>query len=274
MPSGLLKVRVFFASATRYALQAIKLSVSAPQLNADSIVDSFYKQIDAKSPRDSATSEVARLFYDHQGRLINKWDHYLDIYDRYFGPFLKIGRPVRLLELGVSHGGSLELWRKYFGPEAVILGIDVDPRCGKLDGSGIGVRIGSQADPEFLKGVVREMNGLDIVIDDGSHIASHQRKSFETLFPLLDAEGIYIVEDLHTAYFRGQFEGGVKRRGTFIEEVKALIDDMHGWYHEKRALFPDAIRHVSSIHVYDSIVIIEKKLKQRPFHTKVGKHSF
>jgi hypothetical protein len=57
------------------------------------------------------------------------------------------------------------------------------------------------------------MGGLDIVIDDGSHIASHQRKSFETLFPLLDPEGIYIVEDLPTAYFRGQFEGGVGHRG-------------------------------------------------------------
>ena len=86
------------------------------------IIDSFYCQVDSKSMQSCATSQVAKLFYGHQGRLIHKWGHYLEIYDRHLSHYQKLGRPVRLLEIGVYHGGSLQLWRQYFGPEAVIFG--------------------------------------------------------------------------------------------------------------------------------------------------------
>jgi len=166
------------------------------------------------------------------------------------------------------------LWREYFGCEAIIFGVDVNPKCKEIKDCDISIRIGSQADPEFLKAVVGEMGGLDIVIDDGSHIASHQRKSFETLFPLLHQDGVYIVEDLHTSYFRGVFEGGIGRRGTFIEEAKKLVDAIHGWYHNGKSTIANARTTVDSLHFYDSIVVIEKRVKQRPFHTKLGVPSF
>lgn len=238
------------------------------------VVDSFYQQVDPKSMLDGATSRVAKLFYGHQGRLIHKWGHYLDIYDRHLNRFQNIGRPVRVLEIGVYHGGSLQLWRQFFGPEAVIFGIDINPLCAEIVDPDTCIRVGSQANPAFLKDVVREMGGIDIVIDDGSHIASHQRKSLEILFPLLDPHGVYIAEDLHTSYFRGTFEGGLGRRGTFIEEVKVLIDGIHKPYHQKKLSVPDAYEGVYGLHVYDSLVVIEKGPVQRSFHTKVGKPSF
>ncbi|HEV3220180.1 MAG TPA: hypothetical protein VGZ48_10445 [Candidatus Acidoferrales bacterium] len=224
--------------------------------------------------RVRAGGELAALFYAHQGRLAHKWNHYLPIYERHMARFRgDRGRPVRMLEIGISQGGSLQLWRKYFGPEAIIFGVDVDPRCRVIDGSDLAVRIGSQADPEFLRRVISEMGGADIIIDDGSHLASHHRITFQTLFPLLDAHGVYIVEDLHTSYFPS-YDGGVRRSGTFIEEMKLLVDDIHAWYSEAGTHVPDAEKTVNGIHFYDSIVVIEKKPKEKPVQVTVGNPSF
>src|SRR5205814_7924687 len=121
------------------------------------------------------------------------------------------------------------------------------------------VRIGSQDDPAFLRSVAAEMGGLDIVLDDGSHVGSHQVASFRTLFPLLREGGIYAIEDLHTSYWR-DWGGGYRRKGTGIEMLKTLIDDLHQWWHEK----PVAERNIGGIHVYDSIAFIEKAPARRP----------
>lgn len=233
--------------------------------------ESFARQVDPDHMQAYTESPLARLFYSHQGRLAHKWDHYLPIYERHLARYR--GTAVRLLEIGVSQGGSLQLWRKYFGPAAIIFGIDVNPRCRAVNDPGVCVRIGSQADPKFLRSVIREMGGVDIVIDDGSHFASLQRVSFETLFPLLDPNGVYIVEDLHTSYW-SDYEGGVRRGGTFIEEMKLLVDDIHAWYGEVEQRVVDAHKTVDGIHFYDSVVAVEKRPKERPFHTKVGAPSF
>jgi cephalosporin hydroxylase len=265
-----LKAQDFLAGTVRRVLKVAGVKVDTPQM----ILDSMYQQTDPKTMLTGATTEVAKLFYGHHGRLIDKWVHYLDIYDRHLNRFRQIGRPVRLLEIGVYHGGSLQLWRQYFGPEASIFGIDINPRCAEVAGRDICIRVGSQADRKFVEGVVREMGGVDIVIDDGSHIASHQRKSLEILLPLLDSHGVYVVEDLHTSYFSGCYEGGLGRRGTFIEELKVLIDSIHESYHRKKTRFSDVRPGIDSIHLYDSLAFIEKRPVQRPFHTKVGTPSF
>lgn len=210
------------------------------------------------------TGDIHRMFFGHDGRIVHKWVHYLDVYERHFQTLR--GKPVRMLEIGVSKGGSLEVWRKYLGPEAVIFGIDIDPACaGRVDPPNV-VRIGSQDDPAFLRQVVAEMGGLDIVLDDGSHVSSHQRLSFDVLFELLSDGGLYVIEDMHTAYMPS-YEGGYRRRGTAIELVKGMIDDMHGWYHARRRRTP-ARDWIAGIHVYDSIVVIEKRRRGRPGHMR------
>jgi hypothetical protein len=85
-----------------------------------------------------------------------------------------------MLEIGVFKGGSLELWREYFGPAATIFGVDVNPKCADYVTAPNQVRIGSQDDALFLEKVVLEIGTLDIVLDDDSHIGHHQRRSFES----------------------------------------------------------------------------------------------
>jgi hypothetical protein len=170
---------------------------------------------------------------------------------------------------GSAGGSNLLAWRNYFGNDAVIFGIDVNPACAGLDGGCAKVRIGSQTDRAFLQSVVCEMGGLDVVIDDGSHIASHQRTSFDTLFPLIDQSGVYFCEDTHSAYWRGSYEGGYRRRTSFIELCKDIVDDLHADFHGRAGRLPDAHRTISGVHFYNSIIVIEKHPQSRPMYVAV-----
>jgi hypothetical protein len=214
--------------------------------------------------------DLLALYARHSGAMVHKFHHYLPIYERYFSPFR--GRPVKFLEIGVSKGGSLELWRRYFGPDAVIFGIDIDPACAQFDGQAASVRIGSQDDPEFLNRVVDEMGGLDVVLDDGSHQMDHLRTSLLTLFPRLSVNGLYMVEDLQTAFWR-RFGGGYRARKNFFNAVRQITDDMHHWYHDQPVGLPQLKDVVTGIHVHEAIVVIDKGIVHRPTQSWVGEGS-
>ena len=216
---------------------------------------------------ERSRTALHRAFYENTGSAVNKWRHYLDVYDRYLSHYC--GKRVKILEIGVSTGGSMAMWRRYFGEEAKIFGIDINPECAHLGGTNAEVRLGSQADPVFLRSVIAEMGGVDVIIDDGSHNASHQRISFETLFPLLDANGVYICEDTHTAYWR-EYEGGYRRNSNFLEIAKKIVDDIHGDFHRHALSIKDANRVIKGIHFYNSMVIIEKAPQPYPMNIVVG----
>ena len=220
-----------------------------------------------------AGGRFGEVFLAHEGQVAHKWDHYLPAYEqllaRYADGFVDEdgnARAFKFLEIGVSHGGSLEVWRKYFGPDAVIHGLDIDPQCAYVVPASVArVHVGSQDDKELLRRVVEEMGGVDVVLDDGSHVASHQRASFDALWPMLPVGGMYICEDLHTAYWPS-YEGGLHRPGQFISVAKTLVDGMHRWY----ARMPDTALHrygqheVGAVHFYDSLVAIEKARRDSP----------
>lgn len=220
---------------------------------------------------DPPSGRYADLFFSHEGRLCDKWSHYFDIYDRTFDRF--VGQPVRFLEIGVSQGGSLALWRKFLGPDAVIFGIDVDPRCVELGDDIAEVRIGSQNDPAFLASVVAEMGGVDVVLDDGSHVAAHQRTSFDTLFPLLTDGGVYMIEDVHTSYW-DRWGGGYLRPGSIIQVAKGLVDGLHKWYFRGPLPRRSRMAGVRCVAFYDSIIVIEKQTPAPPQAISVGSPSF
>lgn len=214
------------------------------------------------------SGDLVGIYTGMTGALVHKWHHYLPLYDRYFSPWR--GKPVRFLEIGVAKGGSMTMWRKWFGPEAVIFGIDINPKCARFDGIDGQVRIGSQADPAFLKRVVEEMGGVDIVLDDGSHQMEHIRTSLECLFPRLSVGGIYMIEDLHTAYMPS-FGGGLETPENFFRVLSRMIDDMHRWYHRQPVQHKGLAKWMTGFHVHDSIVVIDKAAVLRPTTSRVGK---
>jgi hypothetical protein len=157
-----------------------------------------------------------------------KWTHYFSIYESVFGPIRS--KPLRILEIGLWHGASLKLWRQYFEhPDTIIVGVDILPECIRLDAPAMGVhvRIGSQADPDFLKRVVEEFGPFDLIMDDGSHHSSHIIASFNHLYADGLAEnGIYFVEDLHANYWHPWRDS----RKSFLDVCKELLEHMHAHY--------------------------------------------
>src|SRR5579863_676312 len=108
--------------------------------------------------------ELWQDFLTYQGKAIHKWTHYFPIYERHFAPWR--GRTLTVLEIGVAKGGSLAMWRRWFGPMARIVGVDIDRKCRAHEAEGISVRIGDQSDPAFLQAVIDEFGVPDVVIDD------------------------------------------------------------------------------------------------------------
>jgi hypothetical protein len=166
-------------------------------------------------------NDLEAFFRRHDGRLLHKWHHYFEIYDRHLARFR--GKPVCLVEFGVSQGGSLDMWRHYFGREAQIFGIDINPN----------------------------------------------------FFPLVKADGVYLIEDLHTSYWK-RWGGGYRKRASFIEYSKNFIDQLNAWHsREPRRLRPsDFTRSVDSLHYYDSVLVIEKRPRSEPTHERKGQRLF
>src|SRR5580765_8811 len=109
--------------------------------------------------RDAKADEIGNpleaFFHANQGRLIDKWHHYFDIYHRHFQQFR--GREITIVEFGVYHGGSLQMWADYFGPKARIVGVDILPQCAELTGPQVEVYIGDQADRDFLRDLAKKV---------------------------------------------------------------------------------------------------------------------
>ncbi|HZT20553.1 MAG TPA: class I SAM-dependent methyltransferase [Dongiaceae bacterium] len=194
-------------------------------------------------------------FLTNDRRFIHKWKHYFPVYERHFGRF--VNTDVVFIEIGCGRGGSLQLWKRFLGPHARIVGIDIDPACAEFAEDQIEIRIGDQADPAFLAAIVEEFGAPDVVLDDGSHLMAHIHASFAALYPRMSRNGVYLVEDLHTAYWN-EYEGGLRRRGTFIETCKDLIDELNA-DQANGALDPtEFTRSTLSMHFYHSIVVFER----------------
>src|ERR1700722_5430768 len=124
-------------------------------------------------------NDLEKYFTENTGRIIHKWKHYFEIYDRHFSRFR--GTDVHLVEFGVKHGGSLQMWKHYFGPRAKINGVDINPPSREGAEPQIEIFIGDQADRSFLKSLLTQIPRMDILIDDGGHTMDQQINTYEEL---------------------------------------------------------------------------------------------
>jgi hypothetical protein len=206
-------------------------------------------------------------FLTNRQRPVDKWKHYFPIYDRHFSRFAN--RDVVFVEIGCGEGGSLQMWKRYLGPHAVIVGIDVNPKCAEYAEDQINIRIGDQSDSAFLASIVEEFGAPDVVLDDGSHIMSDVNATFSQLYPIVTRSGVYMVEDLHTAYWE-EWGGGLGRPDTFIERVKNLIDHLNADHIPEGLPATEFTRTTLSMHIYDSVVVFEKGRHSRAMTIKTG----
>lgn len=197
------------------------------------------------------------MYLEHEGRLCHKWSGYLDVYERVFSRYRQ--RPLKLLEIGVYHGGSLQMWKKYFGPEAQMVGVDIDPRCVEYAEENIVIETGDQNSGDFWVDFFRRHGEFDIIIDDGSHNNQHQILTFLMAWPYLKDGGTFLVEDLHCAYW-AEYAGGYKNKYSFIEFAKDRADDINAfWSKDPNSFKPNQFTtELGSVTFYDSIVAFEK----------------
>ena len=216
------------------------------------------------TPDFGCASHGANPFYlwmkQHEGRHVMKWSQYLEVYQAFFSKYR--GKEVHLLEIGLLGGGSLDMWKWYFGPRLRLYGIDLHDKRQYADKQ-TKIFMGDQGNRTFLEEVKRSIPQLDIIIEDGGHQMNQQVATFEVLYPKVKKDGgLYITEDLHTSYWRN-YRGGYKKKDSFIEYIKDWIDKMHAHYSQDARLKPDLFTETTnSMHIYDSLVLLQRRPKR------------
>lgn len=194
--------------------------------------------------------------------------NYTKLYSMYFDPIRDA--KLKLFEIGIDKGFSLKTWKEYFY-NSEINGIDIlDLK--HMEEDRVRVFQGDQGDAKTLTDISNSVGPFDIIIDDGSHKNDDMKASFECLFPLLKAGGIYVIEDLHSCYWGDSHGTG---KPVFMDLLKKLIDDTNaggksgtadarkdaddGWFNQKRlGEMTWWEQNVEFVHIYRSIVFIKK----------------
>ncbi len=183
----------------------------------------------------------------------SKHSTYFDVYDTLFAPYA--GKNITFIEIGVLSGGSLFMWREFFGPEARIIGVELNPDAKRWEEEGFEIYIGSQSDPAFLEKIAKEVGDIDIVLDDGGHTYEQQIVTTECLLPHIKDGGLLVVEDTHTSYMEGF---GLKHR-SFIKYAMNMVDRIN---HRFSQIISDSSeKRVWGIRFFESFVVFEVNRK-------------
>ena len=200
-----------------------------------------------------------------------KLEKYFDVYEEYFSTFK--GKNITFVEIGVFNGGSLKIWKDYFGPKSRIIGIDINPECKKFANDGIEIHIGNQSDPLFWENFFKEVGNVDIILDDGGHTNLDQIITTVKCVDKINDGGILMVEDTHTSYID---EYNSKNSFSFINFAKKLIDDFNhtagiNEFEKKDDSFFFKFslnKYIYSTHFYESIVVFRIN-KKKTFKNKL-----
>jgi hypothetical protein len=187
----------------------------------------------------SVANNSLRTYFDSvtQGRGIWKWVHYFDIYE------------VHVVEVGIYSGGSLDMWKYYFGSQCSVFGIDIEPACKAYEADKIKIFIGDQSDRHFWREFRKEVPKVDILIDDGGHIPEQQIVTLEEMLPHISPGGVYMCEDVHGEHNR--FAAYVSGLGQALNAAKRG--------EAQHEVVPSSFqKFIASIHQYPFVTVIEK----------------
>jgi hypothetical protein len=197
----------------------------------------------------SSINPLWEYFQNHkEGRGLFKWEHYFDIYHRHFARF--VGQKVNVLEIGIYSGGSLEMWQSYFGKNSHVYGIDIEEACKVYESDQVSVFIGDQADRTFWRTFKKNVQDIDILIDDGGHTPEQQQITLEEVLPYLRPGGVYLCEDIHGSF------------NKFSDFAVGLVHELNSMKCINGSLLQSSVSRfqssIHSIHFYPYVVVIEK----------------
>ena len=178
-----------------------------------------------------------------------KHSAYFQVYEELLSKYRN--KKITFVEVGVLNGGSLFMWRDFFGPEARIIGVDFNPLAKRWEEDGFEIFIGSQSSPDFWRDFFSSIGMVDVLLDDGGHTNEQQIVTTHQSIPFIKDGGLLIVEDVHASYFK---DFGNPSKYSFINYAKLFIDGINARFpgvEVVKNMFRDA---VYSAHFYDSIV--------------------
>lgn len=180
-----------------------------------------------------------------------KWNNYYRVYAEHFPNF-----PERILEIGVKDGDGLRYLHDRF-PAAQLFGVDLYLSAAAkhaADDTEATLFRCNQCHLDKTK-LVREPGGFDIIIDDGGHRPYQQALAFDLLWPRLNEDGVYAIEDLHLGQrLRWRLFEALCPWWSIQRRLRKLTNGMNRWYG------PEAMRWVSpaTILFTPQLVIIKK----------------
>jgi len=152
---------------------------------------------------------------------------FADFYDKHLHSIR--GQKVKILEIGIGKqkAPSLHMWADYF-TNGIIYGYDIlSPENFEINNKRIRVHKVDQSDTGQLKEALEKHGPFDLIIDDGSHMISHQKRSLRYGIPALKDGGIFIMEDLHTSlkeHYKGK---NIDELPSTLEVVNNLTCEKH-----------------------------------------------
>ena len=184
-----------------------------------------YRNFDSNVNEDERffykNSDLYKLYQNSPYRSV-KHSGYFQVYEQIFRNF--IDSKFTFVEVGIHNGGSLFMWREFFGKDARIIGIDLNPKAKQFEKYGFEIFIGDQSSKKFWSNFYNEVGNIDILLDDGGHTYEQQIVSVVSSIDFINNNGMIVVEDTHTSYFK---KFGYPSKHTFINWAKKLIDNIN-----------------------------------------------
>lgn len=179
----------------------------------------------------------------------HKYGSYFQVYEELLSKYRN--KRFTFVEIGIFDGGSLFMWRSYFGPEARIIGIELNPEAKKWEKDGFEIFIGSQSDPDFWDKFFATVGDIDVLLDDGGHTNEQQIITTNKCIPHINDGGMLIVEDTHSNYMK---EYGNPSKHSFINYSKSLINSINSRFHSVNVSRNPLKNAIYSMTIYESII--------------------
>lgn len=190
--------------------------------------------------------------YEKSPYLSLKHSTYFQVYEELLSQFRN--KDFTFVEIGVLNGGSLFMWREFFGEKARIIGVDLNPLAKKWEKDGFEIHIGSQSSPEFWNQFFKDVGMIDVLLDDGGHTEEQQIITTAQCVPFIKDGGILIVEDVHTSYLK---EAGHPSKYSFISYAKNIVDVINSRNPEVNFSENVLKKRIYSATFYDSMVALK-----------------
>ena len=179
-----------------------------------------------------------------------KHTNYFPIYDQLFKSYR--GKKITFVEIGVFSGGSLFMWRNFFGKKANIIGIDLNPKAKKFEKYGFKIFIGDQSKEKFWNNFFNSVGKVDIVLDDGGHTNYQQIITTNKCIPMIKDNGKLVIEDVHTSFIKQNWYNPSKY--SYINYSKKIVEDINTRFPGLKTFSYSLKKYVYKIDFFESIV--------------------